>query len=179
MQWQTNYSLLHQFVSDTRRTSHLLYIVNRSRWKSFVAVEMKCNLLENIHSCMAVLCGQTLLHRGIITISLEKFCGFVVFHENHKTFLPWAICNIWYLLESYRKRLLIVASVSSLHHRVQISLVSSSSSMLQRWVTISGYNHMRSHACNYKYNRYTTARNFILPFCIPGFSVLHDSQGKF
>ena len=38
-----------------------------------MAVEMKCNLLENIHSCMAVLCGQTLLHRGIITISLENF----------------------------------------------------------------------------------------------------------
>ena len=176
MQWQTSYNLLHQFVSDTGRTSHWSYVANRLRWKSFVVAEMNCNLLENIHSCM---CGQTLLHRGIITISLEKYCGYRLIRKNHKAFPPWAICNIWYFLESHRKRLLIVASVSTLHRRVQISLVSSSSTMLQWWATIIGYNHVWSHAYNYKYNRYTTARNIILPFCIPGFSVPHDFQGKF
>ena len=31
---------------------------------------MNCNLLENIHSCMVALCGQTLLHRGIMAVSL-------------------------------------------------------------------------------------------------------------
>ena len=36
--------------------------------------EMNYNLLENIHDCMVVLCGQTLLYRGIfIANSLENF----------------------------------------------------------------------------------------------------------
>ena len=34
----------------------ILYIVNHSRWKRFVVVEMTCNLLENIDGCMVVLC---------------------------------------------------------------------------------------------------------------------------
>ena len=50
-------------------------MANRLRWKGFAIVEMECNSLEKIHSCMVVhvLCGQTLLHRGIIAISLEVF----------------------------------------------------------------------------------------------------------
>ena len=39
---------------------------NRWRWKSFAGVEMNCNLLENIHCCMVILCGQILLHKDII-----------------------------------------------------------------------------------------------------------------
>ena len=35
---------------------------------------MNYNLLENIRDCMAVLCGQTLLYRGVfIANSLENF----------------------------------------------------------------------------------------------------------
>ena len=48
-------------------------MANRLRWKGFAIVEMECNSLEKIHSCMVVLCSQTLLHRGIIAISLEEF----------------------------------------------------------------------------------------------------------
>ena len=33
--------------------------------KSFVVVELNCNLLESIHCCMAVLSGQTLLHMAL------------------------------------------------------------------------------------------------------------------
>ena len=40
-----------------------LYIANRLRWKSFTVVEINCNSLENIHGCMVILYGQTLLHR--------------------------------------------------------------------------------------------------------------------
>ena len=40
--------------------------------KNFAVVELKCNSLENIHGCMVILCGQTLLHGGIIAISMEK-----------------------------------------------------------------------------------------------------------
>ena len=47
-------------------------MANRLRWKGFATVEMECNSLEKIRSCMVVLCGQTLLHRGIIAISLEE-----------------------------------------------------------------------------------------------------------
>ena len=38
-----------------------------------VVIEVNCNSLENICGCMVVLCGQILLHKGIIAISLEKF----------------------------------------------------------------------------------------------------------
>ena len=34
------------------------------------------NSLENICGCMVVLCGQTLLHNGIIVISLERYHGY-------------------------------------------------------------------------------------------------------
>ena len=44
--------------------------------EKFYGCRMNCNLLENIHGCMVVLCGQTLLHSGIIAISLETFCGY-------------------------------------------------------------------------------------------------------
>ena len=50
------------------------YIAICSRWKSFMVKEMNFNLLEDIHSCMIVLCTQTLLHKGIITNSLETLC---------------------------------------------------------------------------------------------------------
>ena len=53
---------------------HILQIV-RGR-KFCVLVEMNCNLLESICGYMVILCGQTLLHRSIIAISLEKFHGY-------------------------------------------------------------------------------------------------------
>ena len=59
-------------------------MANRLRWKGFAIVEMECNSLEKIHSCMVVLCGQTLLHRGIIAISLEEF-NLVVTDRSTKT----------------------------------------------------------------------------------------------
>ena len=37
-------------------------------------------------SYMTVLCGQTLLHRGIIAVSLDKFCSYWSIHKNHKIF---------------------------------------------------------------------------------------------
>ena len=46
---------------------------------------------------MVILYGQTLLlHRSIISISLEKFYDYWVIHENRKTFPPWMIFNILY-----------------------------------------------------------------------------------
>ena len=53
------------------------YIEYCSTWKSIVVVELKFYLLENIRGCMEILCGQTLLHRGIITILLKFFCGYI------------------------------------------------------------------------------------------------------
>ena len=47
--------------------------LNHSRWKSFAVVEMNCNSLENVHGCMVILCGQTLLHSGIIAIYRKSF----------------------------------------------------------------------------------------------------------
>ena len=47
-----------------------------------------CNLQTNICSYMVVLYGYTLLHRGIITISLEKFCSYLC------NFLPRLIYHI-------------------------------------------------------------------------------------
>ena len=64
---------------------------------SFVVTELNCNFLETIcgyvHSI--VLCGQTLMHRSIIAISLEKFCGYQSICKNCETFPPEMICNIW------------------------------------------------------------------------------------
>ena len=59
-------------------------MANRLRWKGFATVEMECNSLEKIRSCTVVLCGQTLLHRGIIAISLEVF-NLVVTDRSTKT----------------------------------------------------------------------------------------------
>ena len=61
---------------------------NCSRWKSFVIIEMVYNLLENTCGCMVVLCGQTLLHREIIAVSLEQFCGYRLIHEKHEASHP-------------------------------------------------------------------------------------------
>ena len=74
----------------------LLYIAGYLGWSSAV-VEMNCNLLENICSCMAVLCGQTLLHRSIITVSLKKFHGYRSIYETTKLFhLEWfALCSTY------------------------------------------------------------------------------------
>ena len=68
----------------------ITYIANFSRWISFAVEEMNCNSLENICGCMVVLCGQSLLHRDIITDSLESFCIHWLIHE---TFPPRSICN--------------------------------------------------------------------------------------
>ena len=93
------------------------YIAICSRWKSFTVEEMNFNSLENIHSCMIVLCSQTLLHKGIIANSLETFCVYQWSRISHKTSPPRAICNVQYLcwpkinkfleklLESYQIRL--------------------------------------------------------------------------
>ena len=43
-------------------------------------------MLENIYGYMVVLCGQTLLHKGIIANSLEKFHAYQLIHKNHGTF---------------------------------------------------------------------------------------------
>ena len=53
-----------------------------------MAVELNCNSSENIHGRMVVLCDQTLLHRDLIAISLEKFCGYLMIYRNCKTFQP-------------------------------------------------------------------------------------------
>ena len=41
-----------------------------------MVVEINCNSLESIHSCIVIMCCQTLLHRGIIAVSLERVCGY-------------------------------------------------------------------------------------------------------
>ena len=46
---------------------------------------------------MVVLCGQILLHKGIIANLLKKFCVDQLIHENPNTFPPQMICNIWYI----------------------------------------------------------------------------------
>ena len=66
----------------------ILYIANHLCWKSFAVVEMNCNLLKNICGCMVILCGQIQLHRGNITISLEKFRCYQSILENCETFPP-------------------------------------------------------------------------------------------
>ena len=58
---------------------------------------MNYNGLENIRSCMVVLCDQTLLHKGIIVNWLEKFPAYQSICENCKIFPPWTICDIWYV----------------------------------------------------------------------------------
>ena len=45
---------------------------------------MNFNLLENIHGCIVVLCGQNLLHKGIIAISLEDFHSYWLIPDNHE-----------------------------------------------------------------------------------------------
>ena len=68
----------------------ITYIANCSRWKSFAVEEINCNSLENICGCMVVLCGQSLLHRHIITDSLENFRIHWLIRE---TFPPLSICD--------------------------------------------------------------------------------------
>ena len=51
-------------------TIQILYIRKLFKVEKFSVVELNCNLLENNHGCMVVLCGQTVLPRGIITILL-------------------------------------------------------------------------------------------------------------
>ena len=48
--------------------------------------EMNCNLLENICGCMVALCGQSLLHKGIIANSLENFHTYQPVHKNTTPF---------------------------------------------------------------------------------------------
>ena len=57
----------------------LLYIANHSRWKSFAVAKLDCNSLENIRGWMAVLYGQSLLHR------LFHWKSFVVTNWSMKT----------------------------------------------------------------------------------------------
>ena len=66
--------------------------------------EMNCDSLENIHSCMVVLCGQSLLHRSIIAISLEKFC--ITDRSTRTMHLErFAICSIAFQLQSIKSLL--------------------------------------------------------------------------
>ena len=67
----------------------LSYIANCSRWKDFAVVELNCNSLENI-------CGWPF--PSLLLQLMEKFRGYQLIHENCKTFPPWTICNIRYLL---------------------------------------------------------------------------------
>ena len=55
--------------------------------KRFVVVEMKCNSVKNIYSCMVVLFGKALLYR---TLSLFhwKLCSYRLILKNYKTFPP-------------------------------------------------------------------------------------------
>ena len=68
--------------------------------ENFCGVEMNCNLLENIHSCMLVLCGQSLLYRCIIAIYFTgKFSQLAMYQsicEDPKLFHleQFAICSI-------------------------------------------------------------------------------------
>ena len=41
--------------------------------ESSVAIEMNCNLLENIHSYIVILCGQTVLHRTLLLFHWKSF----------------------------------------------------------------------------------------------------------
>ena len=52
----------------------LVLLIECSKASDTIDIFIQCDmLLKNIRSCMVVLCGQTLLHRGIIANSLEKF----------------------------------------------------------------------------------------------------------
>ena len=72
-------------------------IIPAFKVESFIVEKMDCNLLENIHGWMVVLCGQTLLYKGIIANSLENFCIYWLIRENHETFSLETICNIRYI----------------------------------------------------------------------------------
>lgn len=80
-------------------SNYVLHTVHCKSYKmeKFCSEEMNCNLLEKILSCMVVLCGQTLLHKGIITNWFEKFPAYQLICENCKTFPPWTISDIWYV----------------------------------------------------------------------------------
>ena len=56
-----------------------------------MVVEINCIPLENIPRCTVFLCGEALLHRGIIAIPLEEFRGYQPIHEDLKTFPPQMI----------------------------------------------------------------------------------------
>ena len=91
--YMLNYYSLHTWrimiclmcISKIIRLWHTPYYINGLRWKNFVVVEINYNLLENIHGCVVVLCGQTLLHRDVITFSPEKFCSYQSACENLKS----------------------------------------------------------------------------------------------
>jgi len=73
----------------------LPYIANCSRWKSFAVAEFKYILLETFAVGPSRATNfQTYYQKEII--SLEKFHGYQIIHENRETFTPQTICNIQY-----------------------------------------------------------------------------------
>ena len=44
--------------------------------------------MENFRGCTVVLCDQTLLHKGIIAISLEQYYGYLSICKTCETFPP-------------------------------------------------------------------------------------------
>ena len=72
----------------------LVYTVYCKLFKveKFCGWRNKLYSLENIHDCMVILC---ILHKSIITNSLEKFHVYWSIHENRKTFPPR---TIWVLI---------------------------------------------------------------------------------
>ena len=74
LSWGKDGPTPEQLNSFVVKLQECLYHVLQIIWvkKNFAVVELKCNSLENIHGRMVILCGHTILHGGIIAISMEK-----------------------------------------------------------------------------------------------------------
>ena len=72
-------TIAHIFLNSTANRTKFCGDTVYCKSKSFAVVEINCNLLENIHGCMVILYGQTLLHR------LFHWKSFAVTNQSTKT----------------------------------------------------------------------------------------------
>ena len=65
------------------------------------------------YSCMGMPIAQA--------ISLEKFCGYQLIHENHVTFPPWTICNIAMVFHVWIATSILFKIIKIVKYRIAIS----------------------------------------------------------
>ena len=67
---------------------------------------------------MVVLHGQTLLDRGIIAISLDKFCGYWSIHKNHSLRMIYSLGA-----KTYKNLTFVNINMLAVHTSVTVTLV--------------------------------------------------------